>query len=196
MSELSNKTKILKVAADLFSRKGYNGVSINDICQESGITKPTLYYYFKSKRDLYEKLLKEAKKLFVSYVKLALREDFSFIERYEKLLIEILRFIDENPSYIRFIFRMVFSKFLEDMMCDEKDYKKFRFYNNLLTDLKVAQKNGEIRHDLDPEVLAIFFAGSFDFIMIHKVLNSGIVKDNEEITKKIINFLKPLLTGK
>ena len=48
------KQKILEVGLNLFSEKGYEGVSVSDLTEASGITKPTLYYYFGSKEGVYE----------------------------------------------------------------------------------------------------------------------------------------------
>lgn len=45
--------RILAEAWDLFQSKGYRGVSMDELCQRSGITKPTLYYYFHNKEALY-----------------------------------------------------------------------------------------------------------------------------------------------
>ncbi len=41
-------------ALKLFSAKGYEGVSVNELTEAAGITKPTLYYYFGSKEGLFE----------------------------------------------------------------------------------------------------------------------------------------------
>ncbi len=41
-------------AVELFSRKGYEGISVGEITEASKITKPTLYYYFGSKEGLFE----------------------------------------------------------------------------------------------------------------------------------------------
>ena len=52
----SVKQTILTKALELFSLKGYEGVSVNELADASGITKPTLYYYFGSKEGLYEEV--------------------------------------------------------------------------------------------------------------------------------------------
>ena len=58
MSNVDEKSSvrqtILMRALELFSAKGYEGVSVNELTEASGITKPTLYYYFGSKEGLYE----------------------------------------------------------------------------------------------------------------------------------------------
>lgn len=45
--------KILDTAARLFMQLGYRAVSINDIVKAAEITKPTLYYYFSDKEELF-----------------------------------------------------------------------------------------------------------------------------------------------
>ena len=41
-------------ALELFSAKGYEGVSVSELTEAAGITKPTLYYYFGSKEGVFE----------------------------------------------------------------------------------------------------------------------------------------------
>ena len=56
---MENRQKILECALELFFRRGYDAVGIQEICQSAGVTKPTLYHYFGSKYGLLEKLLEE-----------------------------------------------------------------------------------------------------------------------------------------
>lgn len=46
------KNEILDVAERLFGEKGYDNTSTNDILNEIGIARGTLYYHFKSKEDI------------------------------------------------------------------------------------------------------------------------------------------------
>jgi AcrR family transcriptional regulator len=55
-----NRKVIFKVAMQLFLEKGYSATTTNDICAAAQITKPTLYYYAKSKRHLFYLLHMEA----------------------------------------------------------------------------------------------------------------------------------------
>jgi AcrR family transcriptional regulator len=45
--------KIVDAAGHLFMQKGYKAVSINDIIRAADVTKPTLYYYFADKEELF-----------------------------------------------------------------------------------------------------------------------------------------------
>ncbi|MFN3328831.1 MAG: TetR/AcrR family transcriptional regulator [Fervidobacterium pennivorans] len=58
MSSRSQETrkKILEAARKLFAEKGYDGVSMEDIAQASGVRKSLIYYYFESKEVLFEEV--------------------------------------------------------------------------------------------------------------------------------------------
>ena len=56
---MDNRELILETALDLFYTRGYDAVGVQEISERSGVTKPTLYYYFKSKYGLLEQLLEE-----------------------------------------------------------------------------------------------------------------------------------------
>lgn len=57
--KIDNRNKILQCAKQLFYARGYDAVGVQEIVKAAGITKPTLYYYFKSKYGLLEALLEE-----------------------------------------------------------------------------------------------------------------------------------------
>lgn len=56
---IHNKQKILNIALELFSEKGFDSVGVQLLAEKSGITKPTLYYYFGNKEGVFKELLKE-----------------------------------------------------------------------------------------------------------------------------------------
>ena len=54
---MSTKDKIMDVALHMFSERGYEAVSVRDICGEVGIKESTLYYHFKNKKDILDSLV-------------------------------------------------------------------------------------------------------------------------------------------
>jgi AcrR family transcriptional regulator len=48
----STRERILDVALDLFSDKGYDATSLREIAERLGVTKAALYYHFASKEDI------------------------------------------------------------------------------------------------------------------------------------------------
>ena len=57
LAGMDNRENILDCALQLFSARGYDAVGVQEICEAAGITKPTLYYYFGSKKGLLEQVL-------------------------------------------------------------------------------------------------------------------------------------------
>lgn len=50
----STRERALEAALELFGRKGYDGVSMNDIAQAVGIRAPSLYKHFQNKEALFD----------------------------------------------------------------------------------------------------------------------------------------------
>lgn len=105
-----NKTmqKILNSAEILFSEKGYDATSIEDITKHAGTTKALFFYYFKTKRDILFTLMKSKRDEAVN----------TFIEQNENGEINITKdeiykgcisFITNNQN----IFRIALFEFLK-----------------------------------------------------------------------------------
>ncbi len=52
-----NRLTILQTACQLFSQLGYDAVGVQEIIENAGFTKPTLYHYFGSKQGLLDAIL-------------------------------------------------------------------------------------------------------------------------------------------
>ena len=52
-----NKEKILRAASEEFADKGFAATKTSDIAAKAGLPKPNVYYYFKSKDNLYREVL-------------------------------------------------------------------------------------------------------------------------------------------
>lgn len=50
------KAKLLLVALDHFAARGFDGVQVREVAEQSGVSKPTLYYHFGSKEGLFRQL--------------------------------------------------------------------------------------------------------------------------------------------
>ncbi|GFM57357.1 hypothetical protein PSCICF_35350 [Pseudomonas cichorii] len=52
-----NKELILRAASEEFAEKGFAATKTGDIAARAGLPKPNVYYYFKSKDNLYREVL-------------------------------------------------------------------------------------------------------------------------------------------
>lgn len=62
------RSRILEEALVLFGARGYEAVGVQDICMASGITKPSLYHHFGSKKGLLEAIEEDRYRAFVAQV--------------------------------------------------------------------------------------------------------------------------------
>lgn len=56
--EMSKENAIIEAATQLFLRKGFTGVSMEEIARESKVAKQTLYSYFNGKDDLFRAIIR------------------------------------------------------------------------------------------------------------------------------------------
>ena len=56
---MDNRSNLLACALRAFAAHGYDAVGVQEIVDAAGVTKPTLYHYFGSKRGLLDALLSE-----------------------------------------------------------------------------------------------------------------------------------------
>lgn len=54
-----NRAAILEAALNVFSQAGFRGATLDQIARASGLSKPNLLYYFRSKEEIHNTLLAE-----------------------------------------------------------------------------------------------------------------------------------------
>jgi len=60
MSSSPQEQRILNVAKELFTQRGFSNVAVRDICKAADVTPPTLYYYFKNKEALFDAVVRKS----------------------------------------------------------------------------------------------------------------------------------------
>lgn len=64
--DISVREHIIQTAARLFHEQGYNLTGINQVIEEAGVAKASLYYHFPSKEDLCIEYLKRRYEIWIS----------------------------------------------------------------------------------------------------------------------------------
>ncbi len=80
---LDTKQKIIEEAKILFGSKGFKGTSVSEIADAVGIKKPSLYYFFSNKEEIYFvaliTIMKEVTDMFLSNMDNSKPEDLKLI---------------------------------------------------------------------------------------------------------------------
>ena len=112
----STQERILRSAVENFSQKGYNGTSVRHITTSSNITKPTLYYYYRTKEELYLDVAKRSFDQVLKRLKKPLIDGKSALERLIEFVNSYFRLCDECESTMKFLY--LISLFKEDGVPD------------------------------------------------------------------------------
>lgn len=82
------KNEILDAAAKLFTEKGYDSTSTNDILDAVGIARGTLYHHFKSKEDIMDGLVtRQVEQIVADIQEVALDKSIPVFERLTKTIL-------------------------------------------------------------------------------------------------------------
>lgn len=96
------KEKILNAAIEEFGTHGYNGASINQICQKHNISKGLIYHNFENKDTLYLCCVDEAVTQFINYM-----QKFEFKADLKSYMLKRCEFFKNNPYYSHLIFSFI-----------------------------------------------------------------------------------------
>jgi AcrR family transcriptional regulator len=99
---------IARVAARLFAERGYDATSVREIVEASGVTKPTLYYHFGSKRGLAEALLTRPMTAFVATLQTLVERETDPVRLLREVFAAQIAFLAEEPDRARFLYALCF----------------------------------------------------------------------------------------
>lgn len=102
---LKVREELLAVAARLFASRGFDGTVVQDITDAASVNKAMLYYYFKSKEELYDFLLREAIDRVEDALTVAEKSSLSLEERLRLFLCRYLAATLEAPDLVVLICR-------------------------------------------------------------------------------------------
>lgn len=108
-NEPNSSGRILDAALQLFSDKGYEGTSTREICERAGITKPTLYYFYKSKEGVYRELVRRTVVEMVVLVEAELNKPGPFREKCKGFAAAAFEDAMRRPHLWRFVFSIVWA---------------------------------------------------------------------------------------
>jgi len=80
------RQRIMQAAIHLFAERGFRGVSVKDISTAAGTNTALLFYYFKSKKDLYDAIYRDAQQNILMMLEKALEEKTDAVSRLVALI--------------------------------------------------------------------------------------------------------------
>ncbi|NIP31661.1 MAG: TetR family transcriptional regulator [Candidatus Dadabacteria bacterium] len=101
----NKKEDIIKAAAKLFSEKSFHDVKMDEIAEELGIAKGTIYLYFRSKEKLYLEILEESYEAIEALLEKEIAIDEPSTIKLKKVLGIIFSFYRRNLDVLKILSR-------------------------------------------------------------------------------------------
>ncbi len=148
----SRQEEVYATAAKLFATKGYHATRVQDIADELGILKGSLYYYFSSKEDLLVKITEGKIEELLAAIEAIAQTGYP---PRQKLALAI----DEHPRFFQQHVH-IYTIFVKEQLADinkrtaNNARKMNRAYQQVWKRMvEEGIKSGEFRPDLDTELI-------------------------------------------
>jgi AcrR family transcriptional regulator len=143
--EVRTPDRILKIALELFSTRGYDATSVREICEAAGITKPTLYHFFTSKEGLYRALVDDTLVEFRKELLELLEIPGGIEERLKRVARTYFDASRARRDHMRFIFGLVHGP---STSAPATDFH--RFYEDIVAAIARVVEEGVAKGELRP----------------------------------------------
>ena len=139
---------ILKVK-DLYIKYGIKSVSMDDVARECGISKKTLYQYFKDKEELVEKVFQFLIDANKSVVDNMLNQNLDAITE----MFEIHLFMDDMARRHSHVVEYDLKKYYPHVFEQIIDVRRQRIYDIGISNMKKGLKEGYYRPEINIEII-------------------------------------------
>ena len=149
------RNRLLSGATSLFASKGYAATTVREIVERAGVTKPVLYYYFRSKEGIYLELMREPFSKFAALIEETLLPAGPARERLFGLCLRAYGLIVENIDAARVMYSIYYGPPQGAPFVDFDAYHQ-RFREAVLVILREGVRDGEFRRvDLNDAMWAV-----------------------------------------
>lgn len=167
----------------VIARKGVAGASMQEIAEEAGIAKGTIYLYFQNQRDLLERTVDYAFGRLAGQLETAIEAPGTFRERFERLFRTTIEFLEANVALLQLYGATKFTEGSEpgQASCDRTTRPHYQRYiarfQGLLSE---AMASGEIR-SADPVRLANYLQEGFMGVLMERLKEESKPPIDEEL---------------
>ena len=98
------RDQILRIAADLFRERGYRASTVDDIAARLGMSKASLYTYFRAKEEMLAAISRATIAAFTRELALVSASSLSPEDKLRRVVREHVRFVIANRSFLTVFF--------------------------------------------------------------------------------------------
>ena len=155
----------------VIARKGMAAATMQEIADEAGVAKGTIYLYFRDRDELVEKTFETAMALLGERIDAALGHDLPFEEKIREMIAVRMAFFRENREFFRLYLSLRMPEGSPQQQRRQKRtcHPQYRARVQKLGEvLKEAMERGEIRH-IDPYRLSLFIIEGSTAVILERL---------------------------
>jgi AcrR family transcriptional regulator len=175
--------RIIEKAAELFPRLGFSKVTVDELCEEIGISKKTLYRYFTSKDEIADAVYKWN----VATIKNGLQKIIQGHGTYLERLYKLCEFIAQFLSRMNKAAQQDLIRHRPDLWKRLELYRKQEIFPVFKDILDEGIKLGIVRDDVQKDLILLVLASAVEGILTPEVLTTQSFS-TEDAFRGIINI--------
>ncbi|BBY15577.1 TetR/AcrR family transcriptional regulator [Mycolicibacterium litorale] len=144
------RRQIVRAGRMVVIERGYSGMTFQAIAERTGLSRPTLHYYFNTREEVYAGVVMEVREVVVDCVAQALRHD-RLLDRLSEFVAAVRRVDARDPSLVPFLISARLEPQRNPELWAISDSPVRAFLNRLVSD---AIQRGELDADTDIEGVA------------------------------------------
>lgn len=192
MTKVRDFDQVLEVAARLFGERGYEATRLDDVANELGVLKGSLYYYTSSKAELLLHINGRRLQKLIGNARSILDSDGSAVERMEGILRAHVRSIDEYyPESSQWFVPIIVKPSRNRRGRSNPPPDSGQLHREYAAIVKQAvedgQASGEFRTDLDPKVASLGLLGACNWLT--RWYEKGLRYDIDDIADILLKLL-------
>jgi AcrR family transcriptional regulator len=146
---------LLAVAVTVFNERGYDGTSMEDLSRQLGISKSSIYHHVDSKEALLALALDRALDGLFTVAGQVSASPAAAIDRLEQLVRGSVHVLADRLPYVTLLLRA-----RGNTATERQALARRREFDQIVADLvKEAERDGDIRPDVDPAITARLLFG-------------------------------------
>lgn len=114
------KRKIFETSLKLFSEKGYDATSIEEITATVGVAKGTLYYHFNSKEEIFNFLVDEGIKLLINSIDIKIAKCDNTLDKIKAVSLIQLKAVSKYENLLTIVLSQTWGNETRNVFCKEK----------------------------------------------------------------------------
>ncbi|PRX25128.1 TetR family transcriptional regulator [Orenia metallireducens] len=178
IANISKKDSIINAALKLFSNNGYHKTTVSQIAKEAKVAKGTVYWYFDSKKQLFQAIILTGVERLTSQIESRVKEKDDVLDKLKSIVMIYLEFINKARQHFKVfqegMIAVIDNDFKDRMMAFRSEQAEF-----IAAIIEQGKNENKVRLDVDNKDMAYlllsmvtsfndYLQGNNDFNIISK----------------------------